>query len=67
MRTIEEEVGLTEYRDDADARRQLGRFLDAVYNRKRIHSALGYPVSIAGWKDRQGNLVAEMITPPPDA
>ncbi len=43
MRTIkEEEVALTEYRDFADARRQLGRFLDAVYNRKRIHSSLGY-------------------------
>jgi putative transposase len=43
MRTIkEEEVALTEYRDYSDARRQLGRFLDAVYNRKRIHSALGY-------------------------
>jgi len=43
MRTIkEEEVALTEYRDFADAKRQLGRFLDAVYNRKRIHSALGY-------------------------
>jgi putative transposase len=43
MRTIkEEEVQLTEYHDLADARRQLGRFLDRVYNRKRIHSALGY-------------------------
>jgi len=43
MRTIkEEEVQLTEYHDHADARRQLGRFLDRVYNRKRIHSALGY-------------------------
>ena len=43
MRTIkEEEVALTEYHDYADARHQLGRFLDAVYNRKRIHSALGY-------------------------
>jgi putative transposase len=43
MRTIkEEEVALTEYQDFTDARRQLGRFLDAVYNRKRIHSSLGY-------------------------
>jgi putative transposase len=43
MRTIkEEEVQLAEYHDYADARRQLGRFLDGVYNRKRIHSALGY-------------------------
>jgi putative transposase len=43
MRTIkEEEVDLSEYEDFADARRQLGRFLDAVYNRKRIHSSLGY-------------------------
>jgi len=43
MRTIkEEEVDLSEYEGFADARRQLGRFLDAVYNRKRIHSSLGY-------------------------
>jgi transposase InsO family protein len=43
MRTIkEEEVALTEYTDLADARAQLGRFLDDAYNRKRIHSALGY-------------------------
>ncbi|MBX6316011.1 MAG: transposase, partial [Isosphaeraceae bacterium] len=43
MRTIkEEEVDLTEYEDLADARRQLGRFLDDVYNTKRIHSSLGY-------------------------
>jgi transposase InsO family protein len=43
MRTIkEEEVALTEYRDFADAYAQLGRFLDDVYQHKRIHSALGY-------------------------
>jgi putative transposase len=43
MRTIkEEEVELSEYRDHADAYRQLGRFLDDVYNVKRIHSSLGY-------------------------
>jgi putative transposase len=43
MRTIkEEEVALTEYQDLADAQSQLGRFLDDVYNTKRIHSSLGY-------------------------
>jgi transposase InsO family protein len=43
MRTIkEEEVELSEYQDFDDAYRQLGRFLDAVSNVKRIHSALGY-------------------------
>ena len=43
MRTIkQEEVDLSEYRDFADAYGQLGRFLDDVYDRKRIHSALGY-------------------------
>ena len=43
MRTIkEEEVDLSDYQGYADALRQLGRFLDDVYNRKRIHSSLGY-------------------------
>lgn len=43
MRTIkEEEVNLSEYHDFADAQRQLARFLDDVYNVKRIHSSLGY-------------------------
>lgn len=43
MRTIkEEEVDLSEYHDFADAHRQITRFLDDVYNVKRIHSALGY-------------------------
>jgi transposase InsO family protein len=42
IRTVrEEEIDLTEYRDFADAYGQLGRFLDDVYNRKRIHSSLG--------------------------
>jgi putative transposase len=38
----EEEVDLSEYEDFGDAMRGLGRFLDDVYNRKRIHSSLGY-------------------------
>ena len=43
MRTIKEEhVSLTEYRDFADALQQIGRFLEEVYQKKRIHSCLGY-------------------------
>jgi transposase InsO family protein len=43
MRTIkEEEVDLSDYRDFADAACQIGRFIEDVYNHKRIHSSLGY-------------------------
>ena len=43
IRTIKEEaVELSEYRDYHDAFQQIGRFIEEVYNRKRIHSALGY-------------------------
>ena len=38
----EEEVDLSEDEDFSDAMRGLGRFLDDVSNRKRIHSSLGY-------------------------
>src|SRR5947209_5185701 len=42
MRTIKEEaVDLSEYRDFGGAYGRLGRFLDEVYDRKRIHSWLG--------------------------
>ena len=43
IRTIkEEEVDLSDYQDFADAKAHMRRFLDDVYNVKRIHSALGY-------------------------
>ncbi len=43
IRTIkEEEVDLSEYEDYRDAYQQIGRFLDDVYMRKRVHSSLGY-------------------------
>ncbi len=43
MRTIkEEEVDLSDYQDFADAQQQIGRFIEDVYNHKRIHSSLGY-------------------------
>jgi transposase InsO family protein len=54
IRTIkEEEVYLNEYADLEDARKQIGRFIDDVYQKKRIHSSLGYltPAEFeAAWK-----------------
>jgi putative transposase len=66
MRTIkEEEVDLSDYRNFAEAESQIGRFIEDVYNTKRIHSSLGYltPVEFeAHW--RESTLRdAEMDTP----
>lgn len=61
MRTIkEEEVDLSEYTDFADVYRQMGRFLEDVYNTKRIHSALGYLTPLefeAAWRMAQPVLI----------
>ncbi|HEY0794474.1 MAG TPA: IS3 family transposase [Acidisarcina sp.] len=43
MRTLkEEEVHGTDYQDLEDARSRIGEFLEQVYNRQRLHSALRY-------------------------
>jgi putative transposase len=43
MKTLKaEEVYLRQYRDLAEARSSLQRFLEEVYNAQRLHSALGY-------------------------
>jgi putative transposase len=43
MKTLKyEEVYREEYRDLAEARASIGRFIEKVYNRTRLHSALGY-------------------------
>ena len=41
MRTLkEEEVPGTDYQDLENARSRIGEFLEQVYNRQRLHSAL---------------------------
>ena len=43
MKTLKyEEVYRNEYRDLAEARASIRRFLEQIYNGKRLHSALGY-------------------------
>lgn len=57
IRTIkEEEVDLSDYQDFTDAYHQMGRFIEDVYNTKRIHSSLGYLTPIefeATWRLRK--------------
>ena len=57
MRTIkEEEVDLSEYRNFADAYEQIGKFLEEVYTKKRIHSSLGYLTQLEfenQWNEQQ--------------
>jgi transposase InsO family protein len=43
MKTLKYEEALrNEYRDLAEAHASIGEFPEKVYNRKRLHSALGY-------------------------
>jgi putative transposase len=52
-----------EYRDLADARTSIERFLEKVYNAKRLHSALGYrpPVEF----ERSLPIVSSSVSTPP--
>jgi putative transposase len=43
MKTLkQEEVNGSDYRDAADARAKIGGFMETVYNKQRLHSALDY-------------------------
>ncbi|UVK48977.1 integrase core domain-containing protein (plasmid) [Mesorhizobium sp. AR07] len=43
MKTLkQEEVAGRAYRDASDARRRIASFIEDVYNRQRLHSALDY-------------------------
>jgi len=52
MKTLKyEEVFRNEYRDLPEARVHIARFLEKVYNRNRLHSAIGYrpPAEFEAW------------------
>ena len=58
MKTLKyEEVYRQEYRDLAEARASIRRFIEKVYNEKRLHSALGYmpPAEFEAGFVAQGN------------
>ena len=58
FRTLKmEQVYLSEYLDFDDAHRQLSQFIEDVYNRKRLHSALGYVPPV----EFEAGLVAEPL------
>ena len=43
MRTLkEEEIDGRAYRDISDAMKSIGEFIERIYNRQRLHSALDY-------------------------
>jgi len=43
MKTLkQEEVDGSDYRDSLQARKAIGKFLETIYNRQRLHSALDY-------------------------
>jgi putative transposase len=68
MRTIkEEEVMLHDYADFREAYQSIGRFLDDVYQHKRIHSALGYltPAEFeTHWLQHDPTAVSVELAPP---
>ena len=55
-----EEVYRTEHLDFADAGRGLGKFIESVYNEKRLHSAFGY-LSPAEFERQQLLLPAALV------
>lgn len=69
MKTLKhEKVYHTEYRDQDDAYTQIAEFLERVYSRQRLHSALGYvpPAEVEQNGRSQWRRCAAPLCPPPD-
>ena len=67
MKTLKaEEVDGSIYRDLGDAKTHIGQFIELVYNRQRLHSALSY-LSPEEFEAAQLNLSTKLSTPPPPA
>jgi len=59
MKTLKyEEVYLNEYQSFKDALENIERFIDEVYNKKRLHSSIGYKSPIEYEKTLNMNIVA---------
>jgi transposase InsO family protein len=59
MKTLKyEEVYLNEYQTFKDAMENIERFIDEVYNQKRLHSSIGYRTPIEYEKTLNTNIVA---------
>ena len=65
IRTLKsEEIDGTRYRDHRDATGHLGAFIDQVYNRQRLHSALDYQTPVAFEAEhRARSLATAPLTP----
>ena len=78
MKTLkQEEVDGRNYRDLNDARKAIGVFIEDVYNRQRLHSALAYrpPAEFeaslprcgaAAQQPRSAALISQPAQPPPN-
>ena len=67
MKTLKyEEDYLQEYESRLEARASIEQFLEAVYNRKRRHSSLGYlpPVEFEHLHLQQENTTLALVNPP---
>jgi len=57
-----EEVYLQEYQSFDEARREITRFIEDVYNQKRLHSALGYCPPVEFESQLETNHAAECVS-----